>query len=140
MKRSILILAMLALPVAAEDTRQFAKLTPQAQETQRQEMLDNLLALNSIITMLAANQVKEAGEVAEKELGRGAMGKNAHLPFEARPGPQMPRDMHQLAISGHFAASDFAAAAASGNREKALAALPAVTGTCIACHASYRTR
>jgi cytochrome c556 len=52
----------------------------------------------------------------------------------------MPRDMHQLAISGHFAASDFANAAKSGDREKALAALPAVTGSCIACHASYRTR
>lgn len=140
MKHLLWIIALLSLPALAEDTRQFAKLTPQAQATQRQEMLDNLLALNSIITMLAANQVKEAGEVAEKELGRGAMGKNAHLPFEARPGPQMPRDMHQLAISGHFAASDFAKAAESGNRDKALAALPAVTGTCVACHASYRTR
>lgn len=124
----------------AEDTRQLAKLTPEARETLRQEMFDNLLALNNILTLLAANQVKEAGEVAEKELGRGAMGKNRHLPFEARPGQQMPRDMHQLAISGHFAASDFATAAASGDREKALAALPAVTGTCVACHASYRTR
>lgn len=140
MKHLLWMIALLSLPAFAEDTRQFAKLTPQAQETLRQEMLDNLLALNSIITMLAANQVKEAGEVAEKELGRGAMGKNAHLPFEARPGPQMPRDMHQLAISGHFAASDFANAAASGNRDKALSALPAVTGACIACHASYRTR
>jgi hypothetical protein len=140
MKRMLCLLALFALPVAAEDTRQFAKLTPAAQETLRQEMFDNLLAMNNILTLLAANQVKEAGEVAEKELGRGAMGKNAHLPFDARPGPQMPRDMHQLAISGHFAASDFARAAASGNREQALTALPAVTGTCIACHASYRTR
>jgi hypothetical protein len=135
-----LITCLLALPAVAEDTRQFAKLTPEARETLRQEMFDNLLALNNILTLLAANQVKEAGEVAEKELGRGAMGKNRHLPFEARPGAQMPRDMHQLAISGHFAASDFATAAASGDREKALSALPAVTGTCIACHASYRTR
>lgn len=140
MKKLLFLLSLVALPAFAEDTRQFAKLTPQAQETLRQEMFDNLLALNSIITMLAANQVKEAGEVAEKELGRGAMGKNAHLPFEARPGPQMPRDMHQLAISGHFTASDFAKAAASGDRDKALAALPAVMGSCIACHASYRTR
>jgi hypothetical protein len=140
MKKMLCLLALFALPVAAEDTRQFAKLMPAAQETLRQEMFDNLLALNNILTLLAANQVKEAGEVAENELGRGAMGKNRHLPFEARPGPQMPRDMHQLAIAGHFAASDFATAAASGNREKALSALPAVTGTCIACHASYRTR
>ena len=140
MKKLLFLLCLVALPALAEDTRQLAKMTPEARETLRQEMFDNLLALNNILTMLAANQVKEAGEVAEKELGRGAMGKNAHLPFEARPGPQMPRDMHQLAISGHFAASDFATAAASGDRDKALAALPAVTGTCIACHASYRTR
>ncbi len=140
MKRMLCLLALFALPALAEDTRQLAKLTPEARETLRQEMFDNLLALNNILTLLAANQVKEAGEVAEKELGRGAMGKNRHLPFEARPGPQMLRDMHQVAIAGHFAASDFATAAASGNREKALSALPAVTGTCIACHASYRTR
>lgn len=140
MKYLLLLLSILALPALAEDTRQLAKLTPEARETLRQEMFDNLLALNNILTMLAANQVKEAGEVAEKELGRGAMGKNRHLPFEARPGPQMPNDMHQLAISGHLTASEFATAAASGDREKALAALPAITGTCIACHASYRTR
>jgi cytochrome c556 len=143
MKKLLCLLALFALPAAhvfSEDTRQLAKLTPEARETLRQEMFDNLLALNNILTMLAANQVKEAGEVAEKELGRGAMGKNRHLPFEARPGPQMPNDMHQLAISGHFAASEFATAAASGDQDKALAALPAVTGTCIACHASYRTR
>lgn len=139
-KHLLWIIALFSLPVLAEDTRQLAKLTPEARETLRQEMFDNLMALNNILTLLAANEVKEAGEVAEKELGRGAMGKNAHLPFIARPGPQMPRDMHQLAITGHFAASDFATAAASGDRDKALAALPAVTGTCIACHASWRTR
>ncbi len=140
MKKLLFILALVALPAGAEDTRQWAKLTPEARETLRQEMFDNLLALNNIVTLLATNQVKEAGEVAEKELGRGAMGKNRHLPFEARPGPQMPQDMHKIAIAGHFAASDFATAAASGDREKALSALPAVTGTCVACHASYRTR
>jgi hypothetical protein len=103
-------------------------------------MLDNLMALNAIISLLAGNQVKEAGEVAENELGRSAMGKNASKPFEARPGPQMPREMHQLGISGHLAATEFAKAAASGDRDKALAELSAVIGSCVACHASYRTR
>lgn len=68
------------------------------------------------------------------------MGKNATLPFDARPGPQMPREMHQLAIGGHIAASDFARAAATGDRGKALAELPNVIGTCVACHAAYRIR
>lgn len=140
MKNLILIAAFLALPAMAEDTRQFAQLTPQAQETLRQEMIDNLLALNEILTLMAANQVKEAGQVAETRLGRGTMGKHARLPFEARPGPQMPPEMHNLGRNGHFAASDFARAAASGDRERAMALLPALTGACVACHASYRTR
>lgn len=132
--------ALMALPAAAEDTRLLAKLTPQAQETMRQEMFDNLLALNEILTLLADDKVKEAGVVAEERLGRGAMGKNAQLPFEARPGPQMPREMHRLGIDGHFAASEFATAAANGDRNAALFKLPALMGACIACHASYRTR
>lgn len=140
MKKLILIAAFLALPAMAEDTRQFAQLTPQAQETLRMEMLDNLLALNEILTLMAANQVKEAGQVAEARLGKGAMGKNARLPFEARPGPQMPPEMHNLGRNSHFAASDFARAAASGDRDQAMARLPALTSACVACHASYRTR
>ncbi|MFN6960638.1 MAG: cytochrome C [Rhodocyclaceae bacterium] len=140
MKKTLLLLPLLALPAAAEDTRQLVELKPAAQEILRKEMLENLIALNSIVTLLATNQVKEAGEVAEKELGRSAMGKNAALPIEARPGSQMPREMHQLAIGGHLAASDFARAAATGDRDKALAALPNLLGSCVACHASYRIR
>ncbi len=140
MKKLMLIAALLALPAAAEDTRQFAQLTPQAQETLRQEMLDNLLALNEILTLMTTNKVKEAGKVAEDRLGVSAMGKNARLPFDARPGPQMPPEMHNLGRQGHIAASEFARAAASGKRDRALAQLPSLTGACIACHASFRTR
>ena len=84
--------------------------------------------------------VHQAGEVAETKLGKSAMGKNARLPFEQRPGPQMPAAMHELGRNGHLAASEFAAAAASGERERALALLPKLTENCVACHASYRTR
>lgn len=140
MKRLIPIMLLLALPAAAEDTRQFAKLTPQAQEVLRQEMLDNLIAINEILSLVAENKIKEAGEVAETKLGRSAMGKNARLPFESRPGPQMPPAMHDIGRNGHLAASEFAAAAASGNRDRALALLPGLTANCVACHASYRTR
>lgn len=135
-----LVALLAAAPVLAQDTRQLAVLAPPAQETLRAEMIGNLIALNTIVALLAANQVKEAGEVAERELGRSAMGKHAHKPFEERPGPQMPREMHQLGISGHLAASDFARAAASGDRDRALAEFPALVGSCVACHASYRIR
>lgn len=140
MKKLLIAALFLALPAAAEDTRQLARLTPQAQEVLRQEMLDNLIAINEILALVATNKLKEAGEVAETKLGRSAMGKNARLPFEQRPGPQMPAAMHELGRGGHQAASEFAAAAASGDRERALALLPNLTGNCVACHASYRTR
>lgn len=140
MKKLFLTAMLLALPAAAEDTRQLARLTPLAQEVLRQEMLDNLIAINEILSLVAENKLKEAGEAAEARLGRGAMGKNARLPFEQRPGPQMPAAMHELGRSGHLAASEFAAAAAGGDRERALALLPKLTANCVACHASYRTR
>lgn len=140
MKKLLFTAMLIALPAAAEDTRQLARLTPQAQEVLRQEMLDNLIAVNEILSLVAANKLKEAGEVAETKLGKSAMGKNARLPFEQRPGPQMPAAMHELGRNGHLAASEFAAAAASGDRERALELLPNLTGNCVACHASYRTR
>lgn len=141
MKHLFLIAALLAAPLAAaEDLRAFAPLPPEARETLRQEMLDNLLAVNEILALVAANQIKEAGQVAEAKLGRSAMGRHAHLPFEARPGPQMPPAMHDLGRSGHFAASEFATAASSGDRDRAIALLPSLTSACVACHAAYRTR
>lgn len=140
MKKLLLTALFLSLPAAAEDTRQLAKLTPQAQEVLRQEMLDNLIALNEILSLMAENKVREAGDVAETRLGQSAMGKNARLPYEARPGPQMPQAMHRLGMEGHRTASEFARVAATGDRDQAMAMLPGLTGTCVACHAAYRTR
>lgn len=136
----ILLAASLALPAAAEDMRQLAPLPPPAQETLRQEMRDNLIALNEIIALLAEDKLTAAGEVAETRLGRSAMGQNATLPREARPGPQMPRAMHTMAIDGHLAASAFAEAATAGDRPLAMQRLGGLTGTCVACHAAYRIR
>ena len=144
MKRTLPILLLLAglgmQPAFAEDNRQLAPLTPAAQETLRQEMLDNLLAFNEILTLLAENKVKEAGLVAETRLGKSTMGKNARLPFDARPGPQMPAAMHELGRNGHAVASEFAQIASSGNQQAALEKLPALLNACISCHAAYRTR
>jgi hypothetical protein len=132
--------ALLAGQALAEDNRQLAKLPPAAQEALREEMLGNLLAINEILTLMASGKLKEAGELAEKSLGISAQGKHRDKPFNARPGPHMPPAMHSLGYDGHLAASEFAKAAASGDREKALALLPNLTGGCVACHYSWRTR
>lgn len=124
----------------AEDARQRAPLPEPAQAVLRQEMLDNMTALHEILSLMAAGQVQAAGEVAETRLGRSAMGKNRALPFEARPGAHMPQAMHEMGMRGHQAASEFAQAAARGDKDGAMALLPNLTATCLACHLSYRTR
>ena len=140
MKGLIMLAALLAAHALADDARQLAPLPPAAREALRQEMLDNLLALNEILTLMAAGKLKEAGEQAERTLGQSAMGKHRDKPFDARPGPHMPPAMHGIGIDGHRAASEFANAAASGDRERALNLLPGLTGACVSCHYAYRTR
>ena len=124
---------VLAFPAHGEDTRPLATLPPAARETLRQEMLDNLLAVNEILELVAAGKIKEAGAVAESKLGRAAMGRHRDKPFDARPGPNMPPAMHRIGMEGH-------AAATTGDRDKALALLPRLTGNCVACHYAWRTR
>lgn len=140
MKALLLGLALLPAIAVGEDTRQLALLPEAAQETLRQEMIGNLAALNEVLSLMAAGKVVEAGALAEAELGVSAMGKHRSKPFDARPGPHMPPAMHGIGMDGHRAASEFARMAATGDRDKALALLPKLTGTCLACHYSWRIR
>ncbi len=139
-KTFFLMAALIANHALAEDGRQLAPLPPAAQEALREEMRGNLLALNEILTLMAAGKVKEAGALAESSLGVSAQGKHRDKPLDARPGPHMPPAMHGIGIDGHRAASEFAKVAATGDRDKAIAELPKLTGGCVACHYSWRTR
>jgi hypothetical protein len=140
LKALFVFLAMFAGHALAEDNRQLARLPPAAQEALREEMLGNLLAINEILTLMAAGKVKEAGALAESALGVSAQGKHRDKPLDARPGPHMPPAMHGIGLDGHRAASEFAKTAATGDRDKAIAELPKLTGGCVACHYSWRTR
>ena len=140
MKTLVLALFLLSTAAVAEDTRQLAPLPPAAQESLREEMLGNIAALNEVLTLLAAGKVKEAGAAAEASLGQAAMGRHRNKPFDARPGPHMPPAMHGIGLDGHKAVSEFAKAAATGNRDQAIALLPNLTSACVGCHFSYRTR
>ena len=123
---------------AAEDARTLAPMPAAAAANLRTEMRASLLALNEILGLVAAGALRQAAEVAERELGVSAMGKHRSQPFDARPGPHMPPAMHAIGIDGHKAASEFARIAASGDREKTIAALPTLTSACVGCHYSYR--
>ncbi|MCB1903215.1 MAG: cytochrome c, partial [Gammaproteobacteria bacterium] len=140
----VVIAAVFSVPGFAADTdsRQFVEMPPEARATLRAEMLDNQLALHSIISALAALNFTEAGDIAEKQLGISAMGNNRKLPQNARPGMYMPEEMHAIGRGSHVAASDFAKlakAAKPADLPKLLTALQTMTGACIACHRSYRT-
>jgi hypothetical protein len=111
-----------------------------AQAVLREEMLANLRVLNEVLVLVAEGKVREAGALAERELGISAMGRNRDQPVDARPGAHMTPAMRALGIEGHQAASRFARIAETGDRDLAVAALPSLSSACVACHYSYRVR
>lgn len=125
---------------ASEDNRQQVSLPAAAEANLRAEMRANLVALNEILSLIAAGQIAEAGASAERNLGYTAMGKYRQEPFDARPGLHMPKAMHAIGLDGHRTASDFARIAAAGDREQTLKALPSLTTACVSCHHAYRIR
>jgi hypothetical protein len=137
---ALVVVSLLASPALAQDPRQLATLPPASVESLREEMRDNLVALNEILSLVVAGKVKEAGVVAEQKLGLSARGRHRDKPMDARPGRHMPAAMHDLGMKGHEAASAFAAVAATGDREKALAALPGLNASCVSCHLAFRVR
>ncbi len=143
MKRIVILVLAGVLPwlsFAAEDTRQFVKMSPEARAELREEMLDFQLALNSIIAALGDGRHAEAAETAESQIGISAMGRHRKAPPNARPGMFMTDEMHAIARGMHASASEFARVAKTGDTAKALQALTAVTGACVACHRSFRTQ
>jgi hypothetical protein len=133
------MISLASFPAAAEDARQLVNMPDAAREIMRQAMIENLGTLNSVIGLLGENKLKEAGELAESGFGRSSMGRHMGMGGMG-PGRYMPEGMRSLAMGMHTAASDFARAAAGGDRNAALTALQAVTNDCFACHSSYRTR
>ncbi|MEY3953373.1 MAG: hypothetical protein RLZZ397_253 [Pseudomonadota bacterium] len=138
---TVFLIVSLPWPHAiAQDYRQLVPLTPEAQATLKQEMIDNLVALHQIMALLGEKKYLEAGELAEMSMGESAMGKNADLPVVARPGPQMPKEMNAIGKDGHRAASEFAQACQSQDLNQIMPKLNLLTMNCMVCHASYRTR
>lgn len=139
---SLVITSLYAQPIISQtqnnDLRQFVKMSPEAQQLMRQDMLNYLNTLTQIISFLATGQLNKAANIAETHMGNSARGKHRGNPMA--PGRFMPLPMHQIGWNMHQAASDFAKVAKTGDTKKTLTALQKITGTCMACHYSYRTR
>lgn len=128
----------LAGPTNPEDTRQWVQMPPAAVAMMGTDMRDHLAALDEIIGLLAAGDLDQAADVAQKRLGTGSMGK--HRGSGMAPGRFMPPEMRRLGWSMHSAATDFADVARTGEARDAYVALQGVTRFCVACHAAYRVR
>jgi hypothetical protein len=84
--------------------RQLAPMPAAAAANLGAEMRANLLALNEILSLVAAGKLKEAGELAEKELGIPAMGQTSRSAFRrasrAAHAAGDARDRHRRAQGG----------------------------------------
>ena len=120
------------------DSRQLVSMPDQSRELMRKDMLEHLSALNEIIGYLALNNFDAAAEVAETRMGKSSMGK--HRGTGMGPGRFMPLEMKSLGMGMHDAASKFSQVAKQSDMKSAYSALQQVTGSCVACHYSYRTR
>lgn len=137
------LLAMVGIAEAAEDSRQLVTLPGPMAEHMLSNMRDHLRVLDDIMAALAAGKADEAGRIAEERIGMSSL--DAH--GAAHMAPFMPARMQEVGTSMHHAASRFALAVQEADLEpgpkapqKVFAALHDITSACNACHSSYRLR
>ena len=104
----------------------------------QEDMLDHLAVLNEINHFLGKNDLKSAAEVAESGMGQSLLSKYQNE--DMRPGRYMPKEMREIGWELHNAATQFAKVARQGNLQKTMLAYHRITGACVACHYSFRTR
>ena len=125
---------------SSSDSRQLISMPDQVRKLMREEMLSHLATLNELIGYLAANNLDAAAEAAESKLGMSSMGKHRDTGMGPGPGRFMPPEMRNIGRGMHNAATEFSQVAKKGDLNSAYGALQKVTGFCVACHYSYRTK
>ena len=117
--------------------RAMVDMPPQVGPVLRGEMVDLLGAARQVFALSADGKYIEAADLAEKLMGRSAMGQHAG---NIRPGMFMPPEMRAMAQLMHQNSSDWAFALRTGDRQRADAAFAQVLGTCAGCHQSFQLR
>jgi hypothetical protein len=123
---------------STSDTRVLVELPPQLVEHTLANMRDHLLALQEISEALSEGATDKAARVAEERLGMTSL--SLHGAHEVAK--YMPQGMQDAGSGMHRAASRLAIeaqnAGVTDDLKPALAALGAVMGQCVGCHAGYR--
>ena len=120
------------------DLRTFVDIPENPRQILLEDMLDHLAVLNEINHYIAKNDLNSAAEVAETGMGRSLLSK--YQDEEMRPGRYMPKEMREIGWELHNAATQFGKVARTGNLQETMVAYHRITGTCVACHFSYRIR
>lgn len=97
-------------------------------------MRDHLAAVSEIQAAIAERDFERTAQVAEQRLGVSSLGGHGadHM------APHMPKAMRAIGGEMHRAATRLALAAQELDLDQSLRELAAVTGRCVACHATYR--
>jgi hypothetical protein len=133
---AMLLLFMFCAAGAGSDERELVQLPPMMQEHMLSNMRDHLVALNDILSKMAAGDLDAAAETAESRLGMSAL--DAH--GASHMAKFMPEGMQSAGTRMHRAASRFALKAQEGEALPAYQALSEITAACVACHEAYRIR
>lgn len=144
MLRNSLLIALTALSSPALTAEPFdlgkrpqIDMPPAAATALRGEMVDLLVALREVFALSAAGKNIEAADLAERSIGRTAMGRHGgSMP----PGMFMPPEMRTMAQGLHQNGSDWAFALRTNDRQRADQALAQVLGSCVGCHQSFQLR
>jgi hypothetical protein len=131
-----LLLLMVGVAEAGSDERELVQLPAMMQEHMLSNMRDHLVALNEILSQMAAGDLDAAAEIAESRLGMSSLDSHG----ASHMAQFMPAGMQNAGIQMHRAASRFARKAQEGEALPAYQALSAVTAACVACHQAYRIR
>ena len=122
--------------VADEDQRELVQFPAMMQAHMLSNMRDHLVALNEILSNMAAGDLEGAAQTAESRLGMSSL--EAH--GASHMATFMPEGMQQAGTNMHRAASRFALIAQEGEAGPAYRLLSEVTSACVACHSAYRIR
>lgn len=143
LRQSLLIAALgLSAPLVAAEAvdagkRPLIDMPPAAATALRGEMVDLLGALRQVFALSGEGKSNEAAGLAEKLIGRTAMGQHGG---GLSPGMFMPPEMRTMMQGLHQNASDWAFALRTNDRQRADQAFAQVMGSCLGCHQSFQLR
>lgn len=130
------LIALSPCASASDDKRELVELPARMQEHMLANMRDHLAAVHEMLTAINEDNLDQAAQIAEQRLGMSSLGSHgAH-----HMGRFMPKQMGELGMSMHRAASRFALVAEEGERLASYQAINDITAACVACHAAYKIR